>query len=228
MSQLTVSEVFYSIQGEGSTMGTPSVFIRLAGCNLLCEGEGWRCDTIEVWQKGKRTHFADVLNTDMLMHLQRGAHLIFTGGEPLLHQHQITYYIEYLESMDIKPFIEVETNGTILPDAKLMEKVSLWNVSPKLSNSGESNKRRVKEAVIDFFNSIDWSIFKFVINDGLDVIEMAETYKIRDSKIYLMPAGDTQEKLNKTRPTVIELCKRYRYKYSERLHIVAWNKKTGV
>ena len=61
--KLAISEVFYSIQGEGKTVGIPSVFVRLGGCNLMCGGMGtqfdgelhngaeFRCDTIEVWMK---------------------------------------------------------------------------------------------------------------------------------------------------------------------------------
>ena len=62
LNHLLVSEVFYSLQGEGSTMGIPAVFLRLSGCNLLCDG-AWRCDTIEVWQKGHKTEFEDVYKT---------------------------------------------------------------------------------------------------------------------------------------------------------------------
>ena len=43
-----------------------------------------------------------------------------------------------------------------------------------------------------------------------------------------MPAGDNQELLNKTRLIVIELCKKYILKFTDRIHIVAWDKKTGV
>ena len=68
---LPIAETFYSIQGEGITTGYPSVFVRLAGCNLMCGGQGtqfdgelhdgatWRCDTIEVWMKGKMKEFVD-------------------------------------------------------------------------------------------------------------------------------------------------------------------------
>ena len=60
---LNISEQFYSIQGEGRTVGVPALFLRLQGCNLTCggkktvltgnkqDGASWRCDTIEVWTK---------------------------------------------------------------------------------------------------------------------------------------------------------------------------------
>ena len=60
-NKLVVSEKFYSIQGEGQTMGVPAVFLRLGGCNLLCKGKGWVCDSIEVWKKGVSTPFNEVL-----------------------------------------------------------------------------------------------------------------------------------------------------------------------
>jgi hypothetical protein len=71
--RLAISEVFYSIQGEGITTGTPSVFVRLGGCNLMCGGMGtqfdnelhngasWRCDTIEVWMKAQSKQYHECL-----------------------------------------------------------------------------------------------------------------------------------------------------------------------
>ena len=41
---LAISEIFFSIQGEGKTVGIPSVFVRLGGCNLICGGEGTQFD----------------------------------------------------------------------------------------------------------------------------------------------------------------------------------------
>lgn len=234
-NHLIVSEVFYSIQGEGQTMGIPAVFLRLGGCNLLCEGRGWRCDTIEVWQKGVSTAFENVLSADHITKLKQGAHLVLTGGEPLLQQDAIFKFLQFIydEGNGIFPIVEIETNGTIIPNWQLMGRVAYWNISPKLGNSGMPYERRVNEIackkIINEARYLDNVIFKFVICDQYDLIGMHEDYGfIPNNKIMLMPAGATQEELEQTRPSVVELCKTFGFRYSERLHIVIWNKKTGV
>ncbi|MGE5708196.1 MAG: radical SAM protein, partial [Bacteroidota bacterium] len=53
----SIHEVFTSIQGEGSLLGIPSTFVRLAGCNLRCE---W-CDTQFAWEAGKNLSLPSIL-----------------------------------------------------------------------------------------------------------------------------------------------------------------------
>lgn len=232
MNSLVISEKFYSIQGEGATMGIPSVFIRLAGCNLLCKSESWICDSIEVWQKGVKTPFNQVLTDEQLSHVLNGAHLIFTGGEPLLHQKKIVEYLDwFFEEYHMNPYVEVETNGTIIPSDDMISFVDQWNCSPKLANSGEPFSKRVNEVAINKINHKGKSsIFKFVVEKNEDVLDLLNDYgdHIFESKIALMPAGETQEKLNTTRPIVVQQCMKMGWRYSERLHIVIWNQKTGV
>ena len=99
MSQkLAISEVFYSIQGEGKTVGIPSVFVRLGGCNLMCgamgtqfdgelhNGAEFRCDTIEVWMKATSKNVNEILDKECLEAIKQGAHIILTGGEPTMQQ----------------------------------------------------------------------------------------------------------------------------------------------
>ena len=64
-----------------------------------------------------------------------GAHIIITGGEPLLQQIAL---MEWIQLLDRSLKIEIETNGTVLPTRELQERVYQWNVSPKLENSGEN------------------------------------------------------------------------------------------
>jgi organic radical activating enzyme len=231
-NSLIVAEVFYSIQGEGQTIGIPAVFLRLGGCNLLCKSETWVCDTIEVWQKGKATKFEDVINDENLYRLSHGAHLIITGGEPLMHQDKIISFLNWFrERYHFTPIIEVETNGTIIPLPILLDKVDYWNVSPKLANSGMPFNRRVNEAACITIQTFGRNkIFKFVVNKEEDLaFDISDEYCfVSKENIMLMPAGDSIESLENVRVVVAEICKNYGYRFSDRLHISLWNKKTGV
>ncbi len=207
MGSLVVSEKFYSIQGEGQTMGIPAVFLRLAGCNILCKGKGWICDSIEVWKKGTKESFEDVLIGEYFERLKEGAHLVITGGEPMLHQKKLKEFVMWFkESYGWLPIIEIETNGTILPDEYFFTVVDYWNCSPKLSTSGETKIRRFNEVSLDRLNKSTKTIFKFVISNESDVLEVLNEYgnTIDMKKVVLMPAGDSQNLLNKTRKIVLE------------------------
>lgn len=229
---LIVSEVFYSIQGEGQTIGIPAVFLRLAGCNLLCKSSTWICDTIEVWQKGKSTRYEDVLNHQMVYHLKMcRAHLVITGGEPLLHMEAIIDYLNWFrEQHKFTPVIEIETNGTIIPSRILLDKIDYWNVSPKLPNSGETYEKRVNEAAISTIQTFGRNkVFKFVVFSESDMLHIFEEYKeVLDENIMFMPAGSNVESLKDVRLRVVEICKHYGYRFSDRLHISLWDKATGV
>ena len=230
-NKLTISESFLSLQGEGHTTGIPAIFLRLAGCNLLCKSDSWICDSIEVWQKGTATPFEEILNDDYIQRLFVGdCHLIFTGGEPLLHQTKIVEYLNWFnEKYDFLPVIEVETNGTIVPNEGMLQMVDYWNCSPKLSTSGETHKKRVNELALNVIGKQPKAMFKFVVSTEEEIMEIMNEYNIIDmNQITLMPCGDSRELLDKVRLTVVELCIKYSLKYSDRLHIVIWNKKTGV
>ncbi|MFM7149580.1 MAG: 7-carboxy-7-deazaguanine synthase QueE, partial [Gemmataceae bacterium] len=74
-----ISEIFYSIQGEGSLSGVPSTFIRTSGCNLRCR---W-CDTpYTSWEsEGQHLSLEEILRT---VESFPSRHVVLTGGEPLL------------------------------------------------------------------------------------------------------------------------------------------------
>lgn len=226
---LIVSESFYSIQGEGKSCGLPAVFLRLAGCNLLCKSENWICDSIEVWKKGIKTPFEEVLSPYM-KHLKSGARLIITGGEPMLHQKKIIEYLDWFQRTNgFLPHVEIETNGTFAPLQEIKQYIFQFNVSPKLENSGETKERRYNlEALKEL--AVLHSQFKFVVSNSEDIYEIRKDFAFMLSRhqIWLMPAGETREELEKTREMTVELCKKYFYNFTDRAHITIWNKKTGV
>ncbi len=74
--QLKITEIFYSLQGESSLAGWPTVFIRLTGCPLRCQ----YCDTAYAFTGGQWLHFDEILEQVA----NHGAqHVCVTGGEPL-------------------------------------------------------------------------------------------------------------------------------------------------
>lgn len=242
---LTISEHFYSIQGEGKTMGIPAVFLRLTACNLMCGGRGtekdfklhndatWRCDTIEVWKTGRSLYVGKVV-AELLIYeeyFNQGCHLIITGGEPLLQQKALEPFIELLINwLGYKPFIEVETNGTITPKGKFFSYVDLFNCSPKLSNSGNELNKRFKSEVLNFLNLTN-TIFKFVISDETDLVEVLniiEKCNLVSKKIYLMPSADNIKQLEQNTLPTVQQCLKYGFNFSSRLQITIWNKTTGV
>lgn len=234
---LPVSEVFYSLQMEGMTTGYPAVFVRLGSCNLLCnwtqeDGSTSACDTIEVWQNWNKKPIDEILGKAEIEALENGAHLIITGGEPLLHQKNLEPFLDWCHAMIGNVFIEVETNGTIMPTQYLMETIGQWNISPKLESSGNLEQLRLKPEVIGFFAANEEFLtrqFKFVITGQKDLDEIERDFNmIPKSEIVLMPAGATREELNLVRLKIVELCIKNHYRYSDRLHIVTWNQKTGV
>lgn len=240
--KLSISEVFYSIQGEGPTTGYPAVFVRLGGCNLMCGGEGtqhdqqlhdgatWRCDTIEVWMKSRAKEFKDILLEDCIEAIKNGANLIITGGEPLMQQTNVIEFIKYVRSNYNKNcYVEIETNGTIAPTPEIAQLVNQWNCSPKLANSGMPNIKTYNTNAIEKLNRLN-TAFKFVLTTDMDWEEVKKFYLdiVNPDKVWLMPSGSSQEELIKSKEAVAEIAKNNYIKFTNRLHIEIWNKKTGV
>jgi organic radical activating enzyme len=206
-NHLLVSEDFYSIQGEGITAGTPAVFLRLSGCNLNCDF----CDSKYAWTSGKEYSFHQII-TKWQNKLLNGAHLVITGGEPLLQQKNLSLFIKQFDEI-ITPYIELETNATILLDNDLLQRINQINASPKLLN----------EQVILQLAKLNKTKFKFVIAEEQDIHNVLNNYlkpfNIDRKNVWLMPQANTKDVLQKRSPMVIELCKKYFLNFSPRLQI---------
>src|SRR5579863_1058108 len=103
---LKISEIFYSIQGEGTLVGVPSVFVRTSGCNLRCT---W-CDTpYTSWQpEGEERSVGSIVDEVSSYH---ASHVVITGGEPMIAP-QIEELTEELAGR-LAQHITIETAGTV-------------------------------------------------------------------------------------------------------------------
>ena len=240
-------EIFHSVQGEGKNMGRPSVFIRTSLCNLHCV---W-CDTDYTWN-WQGTRFKHVRDKDPAYRkfdiresilevpvseiyepvAQSGCqNVVLTGGEPMLQQDELAQLMQYFRERDPRYFFEVETNGTILPHFSFDKSIDQYNVSPKLANSGNARKLREKPGAYRFFSQSEKAVFKFVVagpEDLGEVLELMEKYAIDPRKTYLMPEGTTRAALNEKQIWLVEICKRYQFNYTDRLHIHIFGDKRGV
>jgi 7-carboxy-7-deazaguanine synthase len=210
---MIVNEIFASIQGEGHNLGAPSVFVRLAGCNLKCQ---W-CDT-KYAKTGKKMTPRQVV--DEIVKKGNGIkNVIFTGGEPTLQLNEIHKVMGLLSS---NYTYEIETNGTNPIEAYW--KWDTINISPK--------KESINLEVLQKLAPLRRVYFKFVVEDENNLIfweSLVNKLRLKKSnRIILMSEGVTDEDLKKKAPWLIEKCKENGYRYSPRIHIWVWGKKKGV
>jgi 7-carboxy-7-deazaguanine synthase len=106
MSELRITEIFHSLQGETSTTGLPTVFVRLTGCPLRC---GY-CDTAYAFEGGSKMALSEIMKTVQ----DFGARYVtVTGGEPLAQPQ----CIELLKDLcDAGYRVSLETSGAMPVD----------------------------------------------------------------------------------------------------------------
>ncbi len=120
---LRITEIFFSVQGEGLRQGEPTIFIRLTGCNLECSF----CDTKYAWKGGKQYTTPQILEeVNTIRKISQAEWVCLTGGEPLLQD--LTELAAGLKKEGFQ--IQVETNGLLYQDLP----VDWYSVSPKPEN----------------------------------------------------------------------------------------------
>jgi len=151
-----ISEIFYSIEGEGIEIGRPEVFIRLARCNLLCD---W-CDTKYALNDGKEMSIGEVIQE---INRYPCKNISITGGEPLLQREELLELVEELKERNY--WIQLNTNGTIF-DQRIFELVDLLTMDCKCPSSGMESDI---EALVRTKNSFGSKLqVKFVISNKED------------------------------------------------------------
>jgi 7-cyano-7-deazaguanosine (preQ0) biosynthesis protein QueE len=222
-------EIFVSIQGEGISAGVPSVFVRLALCNLQCS---W-CDTSYTWdwaQYDPRTEIIGIQVPDVVRRVRKSGmrNVVITGGEPLLQQDRLVALVSALKADGRR--LEVETNGTRVPLPDLAEYVDQWNVSPKLANSGNHPSRREAPEALRWFAQQSKAFFKFVVVEPADVDEvdaLVVRYGVPVERVLLMPEGRDADTLASRSAWLVEQCCKRGYRYTTRLHVILWGDERG-
>jgi 7-carboxy-7-deazaguanine synthase len=227
---MRISEVFFSVQGEGTLVGVPSVFVRTSGCNLRCT---W-CDTpYTSWQPE-----GDERSIDAILDEVRGygaKHVVVTGGEPMIAP-AIAQLTQCLKELDLH--ITVETAGTVFAPVYC----DLMSISPKLANSTPHQRengrwaaqhqrlRYQPEVLRQLMQGYPYQL-KFVVANPEDVDEirpmMVELGAAAD-RVVLMPEGIDAETLRERGRWIVEICKNEGWRFSPRLHVDLWGNRRGI
>ena len=219
-------------------MGMPVAFVRLSRCNLACT---W-CDTAYTWRfEGDNRPHRDGLTYDRKANqvtmtpaetAERIAvlgqkRLVITGGEPLLQAGALTEMLEHLPDMAI----EIETNGTVTPPVRLDIRVDQYNVSPKLSHSGNPADLALIPERLDAWATDPRAFLKFVIaspEDVSEVLELQLRYRFRPERVFLMAEGTDSATQRERQAWLSDLCLEHGFRMSDRMHIHLYGDTRGT
>jgi 7-carboxy-7-deazaguanine synthase len=209
---LPVSEIFYSLQGEGPLLGLPSLFLRLGGCiEPYCP---W-CDTPYALDEMEEMRASDILEKLRSYPCRR---LVITGGEPFLqwgnglselHRRlsERRYELQYETSGKVRiPFLE---DAVIVCSPKYIDRT--WHFEEANVSAVHYYKFLAGEA--DWFGAIEG----FITEHGID----------RD-RVYIMPLGTNRQEQIDGMEAVFSFCMQKGFRMSPRLHTLTYNGRRGV
>lgn len=229
---MKISELFYSIQGEGKLIGVPSVFVRASGCNLRCT---W-CDTpYASWHPEGEEQSVDQVAGRVA---QFGArHVVLTGGEPMIMP-DIAELCDRLHAAGLH--ITMETAATVYKPVKL----HLASLSPKLANStprdrdggrfapAHERQRLNVQAIQQFIDTSPDFQLKFVVAAETDLGEidalLALLHRWSPSDVLLMPEGTDIATLRSRAGWIAEVVKSRGFRYCPRLHVELYGNRRGT
>ena len=230
---MLISEIFYSLQGEGELTGVPSVFVRTSGCNLRCN---W-CDTpYASWHPEGTMMSVEEILAEVQKHPAK--HVVLTGGEPMIAPgiRELAFQLQ-----DGGYHITIETAGTIAPRGIACD---LASVSPKLAHSAPDSRLddawRKKHEELRWQPDIvaEWIAaghfqLKFVVGSEADIAEIETMLRetlcaVPPSKVLLMPEGTTIERLRERAAWLSEVCKAKGFRYAHRLHVELYGNQRGT
>lgn len=208
---LDVSEIFFSLQGEGPYLGRPFVFLRLAGCiEPYCPF----CDTKYSWKSKKVYKLDQLIEVIWSFDLKN---IVITGGEPFLQWNLgLSYLVDILYNESF--FIQYETSGKVeIPD----NPKGVVVLSPKFLNNSWQ--------IVDT-NIVKCDFIKFLYWQGCEdlILNFVEKFSIPKEKVYIMPLGKTKESQLNLMPHVFKFCIKHGFNMSPRLHVLCFDDRKGI
>lgn len=233
MAKLPLAELFTSIQGEGIYAGTPSVFVRVSGCNLRCV---W-CDTrYASWEPQGEPVEVEAIVERVLASPAR--HVVLTGGEPMLFAP-----IEPLARRicEAGRHLTIETAGTVYRRVQC----HMMSLSPKLAGSNPPadaggvarlhDARRINLHALRALMEEHSCQLKFVIDPegALDDLEEAKRLLsllpgIEPSRVLLMAEGVDPDVLSRRERLLAAICLEHGWRLGQRLHISLYGNTRGT
>lgn len=195
--ELFVQDIFLTIQGEGTFVGHPAVFVRLGGCNLACTF----CDT--EFESFTQVSISEIL--EKILSFQTKL-VVITGGEPM--RQPIEKFCELLLRNELR--VQIETNGTIFRN--LPDSVSIV-CSPK---APRGKYYKLREDVLTRINAL-----KFLISQNQKAYNSVPDVgqKGYNTPIYVQPMDEYDEELNKQNTQhAIKLAQKFGYILSVQVH----------
>lgn len=245
---LKINEMYTCLQSEGKYTGIPHILIRMTGCPMRCCFGDSLCDSpYSSWVPETTELGIDQIYEYYAINSQIN-HTMITGGEPMFNPGTLQELIKIAKKFD--HFITIETAGIAFVETD----ADFISISPKLSNSTPEVKTyRVGDTDVTVTSKLaerherlrrtyfylkelisyysDYQIKPVISNIEKDMVEvetLIEELNIPKNKVYLMPAGSTNDELQKIRPQLMEFCHKEGYNYTDRIHIVAYGNQRGV
>ncbi len=199
---MLISEIFYSVQGEGELTGVPSVFIRTSGCNLRCR---W-CDTpYASWNPEGTEMSIDQILAEVEKH--PAAHVVLTGGEPMVARgiHELAARLRALgKHITIETaWVERHETSRLRPEI-LREWLTAYPFQLKFVFSSPADVAEIESLIAE---------------TGL---------AIPPAKILLMPEGTDPARIDSRRAELVDFCLKKGFRLCDRLHIRLFGNTRGT
>ena len=212
MSELRITEIFYSLQGESNFVGVPTVFIRLTGCPLRCS----YCDTAYAFSGGDKKPIAEIISE---AEQYSARYITVTGGEPLAQ----SPCLELLTGLADKGFtVSLETSGAL--DVSNVDPRIVKIMDLKTPGSGELDRNLYRN--IEYLDAKDQ--VKFVIGNAEDYAwskEILDEYNLADRCEVLFSPSIGQQDPTRLAEQILE--DRLPVRFQIQLHKLLWGDTPG-